>query len=572
MHPVIKAQLKEFSYKHSDESLTQSAFFEVFSIHAIDNGLMGHSIDPFKAHLEETEFGIDGISIILQGELCTDDDQAETILSVGTNHSAEFHFFQSKTSENSDYGDVAKFLDAVIDFFGDGKLAKSIQVEELRSCKDQIYSTPTNKNPSIRCFYCTTGAGTISEPIQTLIDTNIRRMEEMSLFSSIDISIQGARPLQDGYRSATNTISGTFDFPGAITLPSHPSVDEAFIGVVSANELLKLAIIPGEAQDDDRVNRAVFYDNIRDFNPESEINRAILTELNEGGEESFVFKNNGVTVVAKDISRKGNTYKLEDYQIVNGCQTTNILFMARDLIQDVNVPLRLIGSKDTDFVSTIIIGTNKQNEVKDDQFWALLPFMKDLEEYCRSQPGDKKILIERRENQYRNVEAERTRIFKPAELIKAITATYLGQPNRAARDYRSVRKELRDQIFQPNHNVELYHMAAMCSYKFDFAIRNRRVDRSRNIYKFYALFAAFRDAWNGDNLLNQPRKRQGQVVKKVTSLLDNEERWIKHIEKVSAVLDSRIKKQKLKTREQARDYIRTDSAVTAFIHDAYPPK
>lgn len=569
MHPVIQAQLKEFSDMHSDESLNRSEYFEIFSIHSIDNGLMGFSIDPFKAHLEETEFGIDGISIILQGELCINDDQAETILSVGNNHSAEFHFFQSKLSEHLDYGEVAKFLDAIIDFFGDGKLAKSIQITELRSCKDEIYSNPSNKNPSIRCFFCTTGTGEVSDPIQTLIDANIKRMEAMSLFSSIDISIHGAQSLQDGYRSATNTISGTFDFPGAITLPEHPSVDEAFIGVVSAGELLNLAIIPGASRDDDRINRAVFYDNIRDFNPQSDINQAILAELREGGEESFVFKNNGVTVVAKDISRKGNTYRLEDYQIVNGCQTTNILFLARDMIQDVNVPLRLIGSKDTDFVSTIIIGTNKQNEVKDDQFWALLPFMKDLEEYCRSQPGEKKILIERRENQYRNVDAERTRIFKPAELIKAVTATYLGQPNRAARDYRSVRKELGDQIFQPTHNVELYHLAAMCSYKFDFAVRNRRVERSRNIYKFYALFSALRDSWNGDNLLNQPRRVQNRVVKKVTALLDNEDKWIKHIEKVSTVLDRRIKRQKLKTREQIRDYIRTDSAVTAFVKDAY---
>ena len=146
-----------------------------------------------------------------------------------------------------------------------------------------------------------------------------------------------------------------------------------------------------------------------------------MAELNEGAEESFVFKNNGVTVVARNISRKSNTFCLEDYQIVNGCQTTNILFLARDRIDGVNVPLRLIGSKDSDFVSTIIVGTNKQNEVKDDQFWALLPFMKDLEEYCRAQSDDKLILIERRENQYRNVKAERTRIFKPAELMKAIT-------------------------------------------------------------------------------------------------------------------------------------------------------
>ena len=391
----------------------------------------------------------------------------------------------------------------------------------------------------------------------------------MSIFSEIDVCILGAKSLQDGYRSATNSISATFEFSRAITLPDHPSVDEAFIGVVSANELLKLAVLRGASPDEDRINRAVFYDNIRDFNPQSEINQAILTELEDGSEESFVFKNNGVTVVAREISRKSDTYHLEDYQIVNGCQTTNILFLARDNVQSVNVPLRLIGSRDSDFVSTIIIGTNKQNEVRDDQFWALLPFMKDLEEYCRAQTDDRLILIERRENQYRDVKVERTRIFKPAELMKAITATYLGRPNRAARDYRGVRKEFKDAIFQPTHNVELYHLAAMCSYKFDFAVRNRRVDRSRSIYKFYALFAALRDSWKGSNLLNVSKKEQGKVVRKVCALLDDEERWVGHIERVSTILDKKISKQDLTTREQIRDYIRTDSALGAFVEDAY---
>ena len=168
MHPVIKAQLEEFSDTHSQETLTQSECFEVFSIHSIENGLMGLSVDPFDAHLEESEFGIDGISIILQGELCTDADQTEATLSVGKNHSVEFHFFQSKTSEHYDYGDIAKFLDAVVDFFEEGKLAKSPQVEDLRVCKNLIYSSPTKKNPSLRCFFCTTGTGEMSSPMSLL--------------------------------------------------------------------------------------------------------------------------------------------------------------------------------------------------------------------------------------------------------------------------------------------------------------------------------------------------------------------------------------------------------------------
>ena len=231
--------------------------------------------------------------------------------------------------------------------------------------------------------------------------------------------------------------------------------------------------------------------------------------------------------------------------------------------------MRLIGSKNPDFIANIIIGTNKQNEVRDDQFWALLPFMKDLEQYCNAQSEDKRIFVERRENQYRDIKVERTRIFKLAELMKSITAMYLGQPNRAARDYRRVRREYRDEIFQPDHNVELYHLAAMCSYKFDFAVRNRRVDRLRGIYKYYALFAAVRRHWDGPNLLNTSSRDQGRVIGSVQALLEDEEEWVRHIEGVSEILDKEITNEGLTTREEIRDYIRRDATLSAFINEAY---
>ena len=153
MHPVIAAQLKEFSGTHSEECLSEPEFFEVFSIHSIENGLLGSNVDPFGAHLEASEFGIDGLAIIVQGELCTNVDQVAEALAVGKNHSVEFHFFQSKTAEHVDYGDISKFLDSVVDFFKDGRLAKSAQISDLRECKKLIYSSTSKKNPNIRCFF-----------------------------------------------------------------------------------------------------------------------------------------------------------------------------------------------------------------------------------------------------------------------------------------------------------------------------------------------------------------------------------------------------------------------------------
>ncbi|WP_198430355.1 hypothetical protein, partial [Xanthomonas arboricola] len=105
MNPVVSAQLGEFKRSNPNCFEKDSEYFEVFSIFSVENGLLGENIDPFDAHLKGEEFGVDGIAVLVQGTLCKDTDDVASVLAVGNHHLAEFHFFQSKTSEKMDYGD-----------------------------------------------------------------------------------------------------------------------------------------------------------------------------------------------------------------------------------------------------------------------------------------------------------------------------------------------------------------------------------------------------------------------------------------------------------------------------------
>nr|WP_269571457.1 AIPR family protein [Shewanella denitrificans] len=250
--------------------------------------------------------------------------------------------------------------------------------------------------------------------------------------------------------------------------------------------------------------------------------------------------------------------------MVNGCQTTNILAHIREKAESISVPLRLIGCSDVDFVSSVIIGTNRQNEVKEDQFWAMRPFMKDLEEYCASQSSDNKIFIERRDNQYRDISIERTRIFKPSDLMKVAAAMFFYQPHRAARDHRGIRSEFSNRIFSDGHNVELYHIAALALYKFDFLVRTSKVDRSRVIFRFYALYALFRKHWKTPNILDASPKSQKNVRNEVIAVLNDNDKFSAQIEEVAGYLEQIISEADITTREKIRDYIRTESVVVEF--------
>jgi hypothetical protein len=530
----------------------------------VENGILGENIDPFRAHLKGQEFGIDGIAISIQGTLCTDADEAESILSHGKNHVATFHMYQSKTSDSLDYGQIGKFLDGVHDFFTDLKLLKGEQIMNLAAVRDQVFSVATRSNPDLKCYFCTTGSGEISEAIMNRIQSGKTKLEALNLFGSIQIRCLGARDIQEAFRAATNSSSASISFPKAITLPDHDNIEEAYIGYVKADQILEMACGKMDDLGERRVNRALFYDNVRDFNPNSEINKSILAELRAGDLSSFVFKNNGITVVSKSISRKGDTFTIEDFQIVNGCQTTNILALLPESASQISVPLRLIGSSDPDFIAKIIVGTNKQNEVREDQFWALLPFMKDLEIYCSGQNGDEKILIERRDNQYRDVATERTRIMKPSDLMKIAAAVFFFQPNRAARDHRGIRAEFADKIFAREHSVELYHMAALSLYKFDYIVRTSKVDRAYAINKFFVLYSLVRQFWDKPNLLEAKEKQRSKVHKSVMAVILDNDAYVTHIEKVSSHINSLVSASGNKSREQVRDFIRTDSFLENF--------
>lgn len=572
MNPVVSAQLKSFATENSESKGYKSdEFFEIYSIHSVLNGILTYNCDAFSAHLKGSEFGLDGIAIMVQNELCCDLDAATAALSNGKNHDIEFILFQSKTSEKLDYGDMSKFFDATVDFFNSDFAQPSTQITDLMEAKDAIYDSSLKKNPGIRLYYVTTGTNEISEQVEKLINATKTRLEGLSIFSNIHVSTIGAKDLQEGYRNATNSFSATLEILKPATLPEHPSVQQAFLGYVSAQELLKIVTINDDNGDGEiRVNRSVFFDNIRDYNEKSKINTSIIEELKKGNQNSFIFKNNGVTVVARDINRKGDKFEIEDYQVVNGCQTCNILIDAREHISDVFVPFRLIGSSDKDFTSTIIIGTNKQNEVKEDQFWALSPFMKDLEEYCQAQKDDAKLFIERRESQYRKSGIERTRIIKPGDLIKAMAGMFFFQPNRAARDYRGIKNEYSDKIFQSTHSVMPYHLAALGHYKFDYLVRNKKIDRAWNIYKYYVLSKIGRNATGGKDIFQLRKKDGDKICVDILKNLTDEDLFLNTVNGVGHYFDRRIVTEKLDTREKIRDWIRSDAVAKSFVTDLKP--
>ncbi len=133
-------------------------------------------------------------------------------------------------------------------------------------------------------------------------------------------------------------------------------------GYISASEYVKKTQSWG--QDLFQLNPRLFLETAR-----KGPNKSMLSTLNSDEREYFHLFNNGVTAVCEDITKlpHGNQEELllDNFQVVNGCQTTQTLWRwAKDhpeALASVFVPLRIIRSKD--WAPKISEFTNSQNAV-----------------------------------------------------------------------------------------------------------------------------------------------------------------------------------------------------------------
>jgi hypothetical protein len=578
MNPVIRAQLREFAKANGLTAYGQDRQFEIYSIFAVLNGLLGETTEPYDVHLDGDEFGVDGIAVLIQGEAVSNRQEALDKLDAIKNPSVEFIFFQSKTGTSYDYGDISKFFDAVTGFFDGSLEGESPVIDALIGAMEAIYERGTGRrNPKISCYYVATGNYEKPQRIEKLKAAFLAQLEEKNIFDpgNISVDLVGARELQEWYRAATSAVEVEIEFPRNVVMPSNGYVEEAYIGYVDASNLLKLVSISDEDGNVVAINRSVLFDNIRDYDAASKINAAIKSSVVSGGGSEFVFRNNGITVVSRNIDRTGDRFRLEDFQIVNGCQTSNIIYELvhgegvgeadrQKVLNTLQVPLRLIGSKDDDFVSSIIVGTNRQNSVRDEQFWALRPFMKSLEEYSRNLEAEEVIYLERRDNQYRNQEVERTRVVQPSVLMKAVAAALLFQPQRAARDYRGILAEYENKIFLDDHDVRIYHAVAYLYYRLEFLWRNQKIENKFKTFRYYILAGIGIQAIGDENIFSLKKQKIAAASEKIIEIGRDEDTLKSSIEHIVSVIEDRLAELSVTTQERIRDTIRAEAFAGTF--------
>jgi hypothetical protein len=492
MDRITGSLLAEFTKDFDLGEIAEDKRFEQFSSYITVRRHYSETFEPVDIALGGgSDTGIDAIAIIVNGALVTDVDDFCDLADSTSTLDVSFVFIQAERSSKFDAQKIGNFGFGVVDFFNQNpKLPRSDDVKAAAEIMKAIYDRSSKfkrSRPSCQLYYVTTGTWNNDKNLDVRRTSVISDLVDLTLFESVEFSCIGSAEVSRLYALTKNAISRTVQFTNRVELPEITGVKEAFLGYLPISEFFTL--VKGE---DGEIVRTIFYDNVRDWQEYNKVNDEMRETVTSDEGERFVLMNNGITVIARDLQRVGAKFSIEDFQIVNGCQTSHVLFDQRDEIDTdkVTVPLRLIVTQDETVIESIIRATNRQTQLREEQFISLMDFSRKLETFFQAFPPESRLYYERRSCQYNRLEVEKTRIITPPNLIRAFASVYLLEPHRTTRNFKSLLLRVGKDIFVPDHKLESYYSSAFALYKLEYFFRTQKIDGKYKAARFHLLMAA----------------------------------------------------------------------------------
>jgi hypothetical protein len=540
MDVVTKSLLQEFVESQKITGLNQAEQFEAFVNYIIVSDLYAEEFDFNILSAGPGEFGIDGIVMIVNDAIIDDDEQLDDIIAHNSALHVQFIFTQAKTSSSFDAGDMSKFFHAVLDFFKPNiGFVQSERILDLQRLKNRLYEAAAKfvrGLPKISLYYATTGTWNSDKNLCTIRDGFLAQAESLHIFSAVVFHPLDATKLQKLYFQTKNAFRTTINFSQNLSLPEIPKVRESYIGLLPITEYLKMI-----TDDDGNVRRRLFFDNIRDYQGDTPVNMSIAETLLSTTSIEFPLRNNGVTIVTRKLQRVGPQFTLEDFQIVNGCQTSHVVAAnAVNVNQAIMIPIKIVATEDEEVTRQVIIASNQQNRVDQESFWALDPIHKSIEIYFESKTGDDRLYYERRPGQFNTVVGiEKVRIITKDLLLKVYASIFCELPNQVGRYYKDLTPLIGKEIFASNHEVHSYYTAAYIAYRLEYMFRNKRLESEWKPFRF-ALAMAARLILERDLKLD-PKKRRSQVYcTTIDAVMLDSDKALKLFERAASAIQSSI--------------------------------
>ena len=490
MHRIVKAHLDSFVASFSLEADDEAKQFEKFSTYSVIANRYSGTFDLDDIVTGDGDDGIDGIAIIIDESVITSAQDAEAVFSSPRrNHDVEIAFIQAKRSEGFDLGEFLKFKEGILHFATATPYEiKDAILQESREIFDIVLNqVPKLRNgmPSLIARFVTTGVYHQPEALETALKDFKTQLTALGIFHNIDIKFIDRDEITALWVSTYSGIDAILPTFSTAALPNIAGIDEAYLAVVRASDFVNNVLTTKEGN----LRTQVFEENVRSFlGLDNTVNQPIAATLSSESSSRFPVLNNGITIVSPDVKLQGNTLHLTNFQIVNGCQTSNVLFENKNSLGDVMVNIKVVETQLEDVFSELVRATNSQTKVEDNQFLSLRPIVRKVEQYFNTYEGaESRLYLERRDRQYVGQDIPNIRIFSLHNAIKCVAAMLCKRPELAFRYPKAMYAELADTIFADDTKEILFYAACVTMYRFSHMVSNSTIPQNLKRFKWHML-------------------------------------------------------------------------------------
>lgn len=511
MNRIIKSNLDEFSAQFSISQKTECDQYEYFSGYCILSKYLSQETitSDYLRNINignGNDWGIDNIIVIINNHLVCTLEELHGLTDNGQSLNVKIVLIQAKTSDSIDSGEFAKFTKGARDILAylNGKRdtlpPANQKLEDKLKMLDKLYSHGAQfssenefSKPRYHLFYITTGETDNDANINSMIAQTKDDVDKSNLVDDFHCSIITASKICDLYRNTKKSLSCVLEVVQELKMPKVDEIVESHLCLLPFSEFRKLII-----DKDDHIIKSIFEDNVRDFQGDNSVNQAIGKTIRDGRIKLFTALNNGITIIARKMSYVGTSMTLDDYQIVNGCQTCHVLYENRNApgINDLTLSVKIISSTDRDIRDRIVVANNSQTEVKSEQLTSLLQVQRKIEMYYQAQERFTKLYYERRSKQYRYGQEKipAGHVITIPYQIMAYVSMVLGEPHLTSNYYGKIIEQFNGendsrQIFDSKANPAFYYMSALAAYFRDKWLDSSEIDRNLRHVKHHLLYA-----------------------------------------------------------------------------------
>lgn len=538
MNKIIESFLKTHidEYGLTDEKTEVS--FEHFINRCIINKYAVDRFDPSDIMTDPGEKGLDGVAIIVNDRLILDDEDLSSVINDSETLSVTFVFIQTKTSENFSGSEIGDFIYGVKAFFEDASSRPQTneKMERLIAIKDKIYdqSIHFDDPPIIDLYYVCCGKWDESNGLRDRINIEIKPLIESADFSKVNFYPYDSEKIIITYKELKKKVSKSFQMDKRMIFPAIDGVKQAFMGIVKCKDFVTLL-----RDSDGKMLTNIFEDNVRDFQGYNNVNSEIQDTIrNPDDQNRFALLNNGITIVSKSIKTTGDTVELFDYQIVNGCQTSYVLFdNASRLTDNSYIVLKIIEVSDEQISDRVIFTTNRQTEVKAEAFTSTKPFHKKLQDFYNAVEQPYQLFYERRSKQYDlNDGISKNRIVTLAMQTSSYLAVFLNEPHSTHRYYGELLRTYANKLYLPNDCPEVYYISSYLTFYLDEAFRTGTIPLKYKPFKYH-LACAIKSLEVGNQVIFGQHRKQLKEFEKLFVLIKNKTMLDQHVRSAISCLN-----------------------------------